>query len=451
MIKKTTLLLLLSAVVLGGVVYYFDWKRSAKEKPVEDARKLAFSMQSTDVSSFTLAHPADASEPPIRVVKHGEIWQIVQPLETQADQSVVQTILDSLASARVSQNEPGSPDRLKVYGLDPPQLTIDFQLQNGAKHTVKLGNKDFTGVSVYSVVDSASDVALLPESLLVTSDKPLKSLRDPAVLHFVAGDVQSFDLKNSSGQLSAAKSKTHWEFTKPKDAPADDADVNSLLSSISTAKMTDIVSEKAENPGKYGLANPSMAFSVTDSKGTSSTLAVGKKDGSNYFARDTTRPIVFHINDALYQKLSENYKDLRNKKLVPFEADEVNRVEIHNTNGAIVCVRKKDSADEWVIDSPDAVKGKTGASGKFFTPLANARATEIEDHPASNVAAMLAKPPIEAILTTKDGKSLTIHISENLGGFVYARTSRGPEVYKLNDEGFSDLKAKPADMVFSSN
>jgi hypothetical protein len=448
MIKKTTLLVLLCAVVLAGVVYYFDWKRGAKEKPPEDASKLAFSIQADDISSFTLTHPADASEPPIHFVKHGEIWQIEQPLQTQADASAVQTILDALASARVSQNEPGSPDRLKVYGLDPPQLTIEFQLKNGAKHSVKIGNKDFTGASVYAVVDAAPDVALLPESLLVKTGKPLKTLRDPAVLHFVAGDVKSFDLKNPSGQVSAAKNKTNWEVTKPHSSLADESDVNVLLTAISTAKMTSVVSETAENLGKYGLANPSIAFTVTDNKGTASTLAVGKKDGSDYFARDSSRPTVFHVNEALYKKLSENYKDLRDKKLVSFDSDDVNRVEIHNANGTVICVRKKDNPDEWLIDSPDAVKGKTAASGKFFTPLVNARATEIEDHPAPNVAAMLAKPPIEVILTTKDAKTLTIHISDNLSGFVYIRTSRGPEVYKVSSEGLGDWNFKPADLVF---
>jgi len=448
MIKKTTLLMLLCAVVLGGVVYYFDWKRSAKEKPPEDASKLAFSIQADDISSFALTHPANASEPPIHFVKHGEIWQIEEPLQTQADASLVQTILDALASARVTQNEPGSPDRLKVYGLAPPQLTIEFQLKNGAKHSVKLGNKDFTGVSVYAVVDAATDVALLPESLLIASDKPLKTLRDPAVLHFVAGAVKSFDLKNSSGQLSATKNKTNWEFTKPSGSLADDIDVNALLTAISTAKMTGVASEKADNLAKYGLASPSIAFTVMDSKGTPSTLAVGKKDGSDYFARDSSRPIVFRINDSLYKKLSESYKDLRNKKLVLFEADDVNRVEVHNANGTAICVRKKDSPEDWVIDSPDAVKGKTAASGKFLTPLVLARATEIEDRPAPNVAAMLMKPPIEVILTTKDAKTLTIHISDNLSGFVYVRTSRGPEVYRVNSDGFGDWNFKPADLVF---
>src|SRR5271168_3236456 len=136
MIKKTTLLVLLCAVVLGGVVYYFDWKRGAKEKPAEDASMLAFSIQADDISSFTLTHPANAAEPPIRFVKHGEIWQIDQPLQTQADASVVQIILDAFASARISQTVPGSPDRLKVYGLDPPQMTVEFQLKNGTKHMV---------------------------------------------------------------------------------------------------------------------------------------------------------------------------------------------------------------------------------------------------------------------------------------------------------------------------
>ncbi len=94
--------------------------------------------------------------------------------------------MQQLASARVSQTEPGTPDRLKVFGLDTPALALDFQMQNGAKHSLRLGKKDFTGVSVYAIVDNAKDVALLPESLLISADKPLQDLRDHSVLHFVS-------------------------------------------------------------------------------------------------------------------------------------------------------------------------------------------------------------------------------------------------------------------------
>jgi hypothetical protein len=157
MIRKSTLLVLLAAIVLGAAVYFFDWRRSQKEseKPAVDAEKPAYAIQPQDISSLTIKHPQNSAEPVLRFEKRNGNWQITQPLETQADQSSLEGIVDSLSSARIAQNEPGTPDRLKVFGLDPPAVLIGFQLPNGAKHTLALGNKDFTGISVYAIVDGA--------------------------------------------------------------------------------------------------------------------------------------------------------------------------------------------------------------------------------------------------------------------------------------------------------
>ena len=63
------------------------------------------------------------------------------------------------------KRSPVPPDRLKAYGLDPPQLLLDFQLQNGDEALAAMGNADFSGDSTYSIVDGSKSVSLLPKSL----------------------------------------------------------------------------------------------------------------------------------------------------------------------------------------------------------------------------------------------------------------------------------------------
>src|SRR6202041_2911167 len=180
MIKKSTLIVLLLAVIAGAAAYYFDWKRGQKvaENAPADSTKPAFSLKADDFSSLTISYPADPKSQPIHFEKQDGAWQITQPLQTSADDASLQGIVQQLASARVAQTEPGTPDRLKVFGLDPADVVLDFQMKSGAKHSLRLGKKDFTGVSVYAIADNAKDVVLLPESLLASADKPLQNLRD---------------------------------------------------------------------------------------------------------------------------------------------------------------------------------------------------------------------------------------------------------------------------------
>ena len=452
MIKKSTLIVLLCAVVLGGAVYYMQWRNSKKPATFDDTSKPAFTMQGDDVTSVTISHPRKPDQPPIRLdFRNGE-WSIMQPLDTGADQSVARGISDGLASARISQTEPGTPDRLKAYGLDPAEVSIEFQLKNEAKHKILLGDKDFTGTDVYSVVDGGKTVGLVPLSLETSADKSVDDLRDRSVLHIESGKVASFELKNSSGDLGAAKQTgkdpAEWKFTKPVAGTlADSENVNSLLSTIGSAKSTSITSEQPDNLAKYGLSNPSITFSAVTDSGQKVSLLVGKKQGDGYFARDSSRPIIFVINEDLYKKLGEKFADLRDKSLVHITEADINHIEIRNANGTMAVTRKQGTEFDWTADSPADVKGKNAASWRILSPLTSARADEVLDHAPANVSASLAKPAIQVELTTKNGSKLTVKISAPVGDFVYGQTSASPAIFKFKKTAFDDLNFKPSDLA----
>lgn len=445
MIKKSTLIFLLCAIILGGVFYYLELKKGLGSKPAETA-KSAFSVPEADISSLTLTHPAKPNQPAIRLDKTKDNWQIVQPMVAAADQPSVQGLLDNLTTAKVSENtEPATPDRLKVYGLASPQLEIAFQLKNGAKHTLQIGDKDFTGNSIYAIVDGGKTVSLLPVSVLTGSDKSLDDLRDHAVLHLTTYQVASFTLKNPSGQMDLTKSKDQWKFTKPSDAMADQDSIDALFTAISNAKLTSFVSEKPEDLGKYGLANPAIDFTFVDDTGKKSTLLLGKKDGNEYFARNTSRPSIFRVNADLYTQLAKGYSDLRDKKVLHFDSADITRVEIHNDHGTIAVNSK--GGNQWAIDSPDAQKGKTAASYKVFDPLTELRADQVIDHPEAGLVAKLAKPAIEVTLTDKNGKKLTLKMSKPAGDVVYAQASDSSALYKLKKQDFDNLNFEVSNLL----
>lgn len=443
MIKKSTLFILLGAIALGAAVYYFDWKRGQKdaEKSTADTSKQAFSIPAgSEIVSLVITRPQVAGEDPIRLEKQNGTWQILQPLKTQADERVISGIIETLSNSRIESNQPGTPDRLKAYGLDPPAVSVEFKLQNGSQHTLKLGNKDFTNTYVYGQMDG-KDVALLPGAMRTQTDLSADFLRDHNVLHFAESNVNSFSLKNPAGQIEAKKEKAGWTFAKP-DAPqlADDSDVTSLLNAVSGAKMTSVVAESADNPGKYGLSAPPITFTATSENGNAATLLVGNQQGSDHYAKDSSRPTIFKVNDSLYKKLTESYYDLRDKKLVHLAQSDFTRAELHNENGTLVITPKAEQ--DWVAEAPPEIKGKAIATWKVFPSVVNARALAIVDHPSAEIQAKLAKPLVQMTLTTKDEKTIIVSLTPAVGDFVYAKTSGATTVYKLNKSVLADLNSK---------
>jgi hypothetical protein len=440
MIKKSTLIVLVCAALLGGVFYYLDWKSQKAEKSPTATDKPAFTVQTSDISALIVTRPVKPDDPAIRLEKSGGNWKIAQPMETAADGSVVDQSLDTITSARISQTEPYAPDRLKAFGLDPPKISAELQLKNGTKHTLLMGDKVFDGSSVYAVIDGAKTVSVLPDSVLTSTDKSVDDWRDHGVLHITGNQVPSFTLKNPSGEIALAKTKEQWNFSKPSEARADKDSIDSLLTAIQNAKFTTVASEKAENLGKYGLTSPAVSITATDDTGKKFTLEIGKKDGNDYFARDTSRPVIFHVNSDLYTQLTKGFADLRDKKVLQFDAADINRVEIHNGHGTIV-LNAKD--DVWTFESPADQKGKLAASGKIFDQLSGLRADQVIDHPDAAVGSKLVKPAIEIILTDKNKKATTLKISQPAGDVVYAEVSDNPSGYKLRQQDFDNLNIDP--------
>ena len=447
MIKKPTIVVLLCAVILGGLVYYFDWKRGNEEKPAVNASKPAFSIQASDIKSITLTHPAEAGTPPIRLEKSGDTWNIVQPIETQADQSTVDGIVDQLAGAKISQTEPGTPDRRKVYGLDPPQVSLEFQLRNGSKHTILIGLKDFAGDSAYTVIDGAQNVSLLPQLLATSAGKSVEDLRDRNVLHIDAADVSSFDLANPSGQLAASKKNDLWKFTKPGDSLADPDAMDSLLQAVANAKMASIVEEKPEHLDRYGLQKPAVTFTASEGKGSPATLIIGKKSGNAYFARDASRPTVFTIGNDVYSKLTQKYAELRDKKVVNVPSTDMQQIQISDPAGSLAVSRKKDDLENWIFEAPEQQKGKPASGWKVVDALTGLTADQIIDHPSPTELKSLASPETTVVVTNGKGEKTTIRFSKATGEFVYAQQSGNTPLYKLKKGALAGLNLKATDLT----
>ncbi len=443
--KKSTGVIFLLAVALAAFVYFYDLKHTPPSDTAGgQTSKPAFSINADDITQLTL----DRAGTSVAFERRKDDWYITQPIATRADQSRLTGITSQIASLQTTRTFPATPDQIASFGLDHPGVTLSFTMKNGSKHKLRLGGKDFSGSSVYVLVDDdTKNVSLIPDTLLTTSDKSLDDLRDRSVLEIPVFDANSFDLTNPSGEIAGMKKGEDWELEKPRATAADTNAVTSLLQAVNAAQITNFVSDKAgdkageqaANLAKYGLATPAIRFRATQQNGPSAELQIGKKEGSEYFARDPSRPMIFRVNDVLYKALDEKFSDLRDKQLVHFSEGDIKQLEVRNQNGTVQCV--KDATGQLMLAGAD---GKSTAQPCPFTSsLEAARAQEIYDTPPAAIASKLAQPPIHVTLTNMDGKKMEIELSAVSGDNVYARTAAGPAVYKLDKQVFDDLNAKP--------
>ena len=223
---------------------------------------------------------------------------------------------------------------------------------------------------------------------------------------------------------------------------ADEAEVSSLLSEVSSAKASDFVAET--DPAKYGLDKPRITLTAKLNDGSQRVLSLSSKIDENYYARNSDRPQILKIDSALYEKLNVKLSKLRDKQIVKLNKDELTRIEIKNPN--LTLVAEKDKDNKWIIKSPADKKDKEARSNKLLDPF-ETKATEVLDVAPSSAAAKLAKPAVEVRFTDKSGKITVVTISSADGDDAYVRVKDRAGVYKVGKQLLEDLSFKIADVV----
>jgi hypothetical protein len=437
--KKSTGIVFLIAAALAAFVYFYEMKHpSSDEASTADTSKPVYSVASTDVTALQI----DRASTSTAFEHRADGWYITKPIATKAEATVLDAITSGLSSVRVSRTFPATPDNLKSFGLNDPAVTIDFTAK-GAQHKLQLGGRDFSGSSVYALVDGGKDVSLLSDTILTSSDKNLDDFRDHTVLPGAITDATSFDLTNQSGEISAVKDGMNWKIEKPHAADADGSTILTLLGVLSSGQIAHFVADSDKDLGKYGLGSPSITFRAKLPDGKTAELLIGKKEVDEYDARDPSRPMVFRINEALHKNLVSSFFDLRDKTLTHLSDTDISHAELHNSFGTTTC--SQNSGGALMLDLPAGQKGTAPECPAFVFAVESARATEIFDTPPADISAKLAKPAAQVTFTPKSGPKAEFSFSAAAGDSVYARTSAGPTIYKLDKKVLDDLNAKPPD------
>ena len=110
-----------------------------------------------------------------------------------------------------------------------------------------------------------------------------------------------------------------------------------------------------ESPESFGLDSPRKSLTVKMKNSKAWTLQLGNQsaDGQYVFAKRTGEPTVFSIAKKVVDKLFRNLHDLRNKKLLKFESDDVTKVLIHT---AAEVFELKKSGPQWSLVKPEKIK-----------------------------------------------------------------------------------------------
>ena len=368
--------------------------------------------------------------------KQGEQWEIVDRGKTKADADEIKRFLRLVRNFKVKKFLDENPESLKEYGLDAPSARLTLEPGKESEPlTLLVGNK-IEGEGFYGKVEGANNVVLFGFQLVETLSKKPVDFMPKALFDFKQENVSRIHLRTGDEKILLVRNKEDgWAIIKPIQADADSSTINSLLFDLKSARVKEFINTSIKKPELFGLDSAKKVLTVDLGDDKSWTLELGNKsgDGKHYFGRRAGEALIFTISSDTTDKLFRSLHDLRNKKLLNFDKDAVQKISIQYPDKTFD-LEKSDK--DWNLTKPEKIKKVKGFLGNDIIWSLNGLEYEsIVDPPLGDNDSGLSQPTVSVTVWTGKGpvvggKVIVGKKVENKAEY-YSRVEGNSELYTI--------------------
>jgi hypothetical protein len=433
---KSTLALLVILIGLGAYSYFVVSKKSG-DSGTSKQEKLFASVEADKVEELKIK---SATGERTTVKKENGSWKIVEPVAAPASQSDASAVVNALADTEIVRVVDDNPADVKEYGLDAPRIEVDFTSAGGKPSgRLLIGEKTTTGGNLYARRNDEKRVVLIAQYHESALNKSTFDLRDKAIVKFERDKVTGVDVTADGKVIEFTKSGSDWRMTRPLDARADTSAVEGLLGRLESAQMKSI---ESGNPSpadlkKFGLDKPSATVNLNLGSARATVTVGGKADGGVY-VRDSARPDVMTVDNAVAEDLKKSADDYRRKDVFEFRAFTATKVELTRNGQTVAFERVKgqaDAPDKWRRVSPSPAEPEARKVETLLAGLADMRASSFVD---AKTKTGVDAPALSVVATFDEGKKTERVTFGKVGNDVFAVRPDEPGAAKIETEKFDE-------------
>jgi hypothetical protein len=353
-------------------------KKDIDKKPEEFRDKKLTDLSSAQVRRVVLKTPAGE----IELEKKDTNWEILKPLRARADDQKVNDLISQVTSARIGQFVADDRGDLRPYGLAEPRGSITLFDQEQKKdqkieigESIKVAGRDDKGqtLQIGAIPEKEKEevyVRFAPRGSVYTLPKKIEEILNtkPADLrdnHLVRIDTNILDriTIDAPGKTKTvlARKDGNWTIINRNNAPADGGAIQRMIDALQNERVTKFVEDVASNLPNYGLDKPQrqLTFSSFASENTAetkageepfATIAFGKDEGDNVYARLTDEPFVVAVRRGLLDQISADPLQWQELSIFKFKPDQIHSLSV-TTDKELSLERDKNNQWHWLKGS----------------------------------------------------------------------------------------------------
>ena len=347
-------------------------RKDIDKKPEEFRDKKLTDLSNAQVRRVVLKTPAGE----IELEKRDTQWEILKPLRARADDQKVNDLISQVTSARIGQFVAEDRGDLRPYGLAEPRGSItlfDQEQKRDQKveigESIKVAGREDKGqtLQIGAIPEKEKEevyVRFAPRGSVYTLPKKIEEILDtkPADLrdnHLVRIDTNILDRITID---APAKTKTvlarkdgNWTIANRNNALADSGAVKRMIDALQNERVTKFVEDVASNLPKYGLDKPQLqlTFSSFASENTAetkageqpfATIAFGKDEGDQVFARLTDEPFVVAVRRGLLDQISADPLRWQDLSVFKFKPEQIHMINVTTEKELSL---ERDQKNQW--------------------------------------------------------------------------------------------------------
>jgi hypothetical protein len=355
-------------------------KKDIDKKSEEFRDRKLTDLITAQVTRVILKTPAGEME----LQKKGDHWDIVKPLRARGDDQKFADLIAQITTARIQQFVADDHGDLHGYGLAEPRGALTLFTQD---------DKQGQLLQIGDVPEKEKDqryVRFAPRGFVYTVPKKIEEILstkpdDLRDRHLVRVDTNILDRitiapADKTKTLLARKGE-NWTIASLNNTPANSSEIRRFIDTLQNERVTKFVEDVGSNLAKYGLDQPQLqlTFSSFASENTAetkageqpfATIAFGKVDGDNVYARLADEPFVVAVRRGLVEQIFTDPLQWQELSIFKFKPEQIHRFSIA-TEKELWMERDENKRWRWLKGSGEINQANVQS---LISALANLRA-----------------------------------------------------------------------------
>jgi len=313
-------------------------KKDIDKKSEEFRDRKLTGLITAQVTRVTLKTPAGEME----LQKKGDHWDIVKPLRARGDDQKIADLIAQITTARIQQFVADDHGDLHGYGLAEPRGTLTLYTQD---------DKQGQLLQIGGVPEKEKDqryVRFAPRGFVYTVPKKIEEilstkpddLRDRQLVRVDTNILDRITIAPADKtKILLARKDKNWTIASLSNTPANSSEIRRLIDTLQNERVTKFVEDVGSNLAKYGLDQPQLqlTFSSFASENTAetkageqpfATIAFGKVDGDNVYARLADEPFVVAVRRGLVDQIFTDPLQWQELSIFKFKPEQIHRFSI---------------------------------------------------------------------------------------------------------------------------